>query len=157
MSGRQAKVLQEQAARYGIPFGGSTIDLPEVVRALHDFLANAKYQLRGVKATAGAAASARRLAEFRWTWRRVADDLIVWWGEIPHEITVGDLQWLSDSYNAVLDHVINLTGPLDPANKKQTELLTNGLGSATAALMQKRFGKDPAQWPIPEKEITDGY
>jgi hypothetical protein len=38
MGGRQTKVLNEQAARYGIPFGGSTISLPDVVRALHDFL-----------------------------------------------------------------------------------------------------------------------
>jgi hypothetical protein len=40
MSGRQAKVLNEQAQRYGIPFGGSNINLPAVVRALHDFLAD---------------------------------------------------------------------------------------------------------------------
>ena len=40
MSGRQAKVLNEQAQRYGIPFGGSTINLPAVVRALRDFLAD---------------------------------------------------------------------------------------------------------------------
>jgi hypothetical protein len=39
MSGRQTKVLHEQAQRYGLPFGGPTINLPEVVRALHDFLA----------------------------------------------------------------------------------------------------------------------
>ncbi|MCA9056384.1 MAG: hypothetical protein KDA75_21295, partial [Planctomycetaceae bacterium] len=39
MSGRQTKVLQEQAERYGLPFGGRTINLPQVVRALHDFLA----------------------------------------------------------------------------------------------------------------------
>jgi hypothetical protein len=39
MSGRQTKVLNEQAERYGIPFGGRTIHLPNVVRALHDFLA----------------------------------------------------------------------------------------------------------------------
>lgn len=39
MSGRQTKVLHEQAERYGIPFGGRFVDLPKVVRALHDFLA----------------------------------------------------------------------------------------------------------------------
>ena len=39
MSGRQTKVLNEQAERYGIPLGGRTINLPQVVRALHDFLA----------------------------------------------------------------------------------------------------------------------
>lgn len=37
MSGRQSKVLYEQAERYGIPFGERTISLPDVVRALHDF------------------------------------------------------------------------------------------------------------------------
>lgn len=43
MSGRQAKVLNEQAVLYGLPFGTAVIDLPVVVRAWHDFLArNAK-------------------------------------------------------------------------------------------------------------------
>lgn len=45
MSGRQAKVLIEQASRYGIPFGSATISLPKVVRALHDFLADNKHKL----------------------------------------------------------------------------------------------------------------
>ncbi len=40
MSGRQTKVINEQAARYGIPFGGPTINLSTVVRGLHDFLAD---------------------------------------------------------------------------------------------------------------------
>ena len=40
MSGRQTKVIHEQAARYNIPFGGATVNLPAVVRALHDFLAD---------------------------------------------------------------------------------------------------------------------
>jgi hypothetical protein len=40
MSGRQTKVLQDQAQRYGIPFGGATVNLPAVARALHDFLAD---------------------------------------------------------------------------------------------------------------------
>jgi hypothetical protein len=40
MSGRQTKVLNEQADRYNIPFGGPAISLPAVVRALHDFLAD---------------------------------------------------------------------------------------------------------------------
>ncbi len=40
MSGRQAKVINEQADRYGIPFGGRVVDLSEVVKSLHNFLAN---------------------------------------------------------------------------------------------------------------------
>ena len=40
MSGRQTKVINEQAARYGIPFGGASIDLSKVAKALHDFLAD---------------------------------------------------------------------------------------------------------------------
>jgi hypothetical protein len=40
MSGRQTKVINEQAERYGLPFGGAKICLPDVVRALHDFLAD---------------------------------------------------------------------------------------------------------------------
>jgi hypothetical protein len=39
MSGRQTKVINEQAKRYGIPFGGATVNLPDVARAFHDFLA----------------------------------------------------------------------------------------------------------------------
>ena len=40
MSGRQAKILNEQAALYRIPFGGAIVNLPDVVKALHDFLAD---------------------------------------------------------------------------------------------------------------------
>ena len=39
MSGRQAQIINDQAKRYGIPFDGAVIDLPKVIRALHDFLA----------------------------------------------------------------------------------------------------------------------
>jgi hypothetical protein len=45
MSGRQAKVINEQAQRYDIPFSGATVDLPSVVRKLHDFLADNKHKL----------------------------------------------------------------------------------------------------------------
>jgi len=48
MSGRQDKVLNEQALRYGIPFGGATINLVEVARALHDFLAENHHKLNAV-------------------------------------------------------------------------------------------------------------
>jgi hypothetical protein len=40
MSGRQTKVLNEQALRYELPFGGPVVNLPAVVRGLHDFLAD---------------------------------------------------------------------------------------------------------------------
>lgn len=40
MSGRQPKVINEQAKRYGIPFDGAEVDLPAVVMAFHDFLAD---------------------------------------------------------------------------------------------------------------------
>lgn len=45
MSRRQAKVLNEQADRYGIPFGGAVVDLPKVVKGLHDFLADNAHKL----------------------------------------------------------------------------------------------------------------
>lgn len=38
MSGRQSKVLNEQAERYGIPIAGETIDGAAVFRWIHDFL-----------------------------------------------------------------------------------------------------------------------
>lgn len=45
-SGRQAKILKDQQATYGIPFGGRTINLEDVVRKLHDFLAANAAKLR---------------------------------------------------------------------------------------------------------------
>jgi hypothetical protein len=39
MSGRQPKVLNEQASRYGIPLRGKSIDLSAVAAWVHDFLA----------------------------------------------------------------------------------------------------------------------
>ena len=45
MSGRVAKTINEQADKYGIPFNGRTVDLPSVVRALHDFLAKNWHKL----------------------------------------------------------------------------------------------------------------
>lgn len=45
MSGRQTKVINEQALRYSLPFGGPHINLPAVVRAFHDFLADNAHKL----------------------------------------------------------------------------------------------------------------
>jgi len=39
MSGRQTKVINEQATRYGLPFGGAVVSLPQLARSIHDFLA----------------------------------------------------------------------------------------------------------------------
>lgn len=38
-SGRQIRTINDQAARYGAPIGGPSIDLPAFVRWFHDFLA----------------------------------------------------------------------------------------------------------------------
>lgn len=40
MSGRQVKVLHDQARRYNLPLEGKTVSLPRVLRAFHDFLAD---------------------------------------------------------------------------------------------------------------------
>lgn len=45
MSGRQPKVINEQATRFALPLRGRTIDLPAVVRSLHDFFADNKHGL----------------------------------------------------------------------------------------------------------------
>lgn len=45
LSGRQGKVLNEQAIRYGIPIGDRTINLGQVARWLHDFLAANRVKL----------------------------------------------------------------------------------------------------------------
>lgn len=44
-SGRQHKVLNEQAELYGIPIGAATIDVREVAKWLHDFLSEHKQVL----------------------------------------------------------------------------------------------------------------
>ena len=46
LSGRQHKILDEQASRYAMPILGPTIDLAAVVRWLHDFLARNAQKLR---------------------------------------------------------------------------------------------------------------
>lgn len=53
MSGRQAKIINEQAALYGIPFSGASINLALVVRALHDFLAANGHKLLKEDADSG--------------------------------------------------------------------------------------------------------
>jgi hypothetical protein len=55
MSGRQTKVLHDQAELYGIPFGGATIDLPAVARRLHDFLAEHAQVFAALRTPAGSA------------------------------------------------------------------------------------------------------
>lgn len=42
---RHAKVINEQAERYGLPFAGARVDLGAVVKALHDWLAANKHRL----------------------------------------------------------------------------------------------------------------
>lgn len=44
-SGRQTKVLNEQADLYGIPLRGDTINVPHVIRWLHDWLSDHKHDL----------------------------------------------------------------------------------------------------------------
>lgn len=45
MSGRATKAINEQADRYGLPFGGKSIDLPVFVRKFHEFLAENAHAL----------------------------------------------------------------------------------------------------------------
>lgn len=40
LSGRQVKVINEQAERYGLPIGDATVDMYAAVAAFHDFLAD---------------------------------------------------------------------------------------------------------------------
>ena len=50
MSGRQAKVVNDQARLYGIPLLGRTIDLVEVIRWIHDWLAENASKLAAIEA-----------------------------------------------------------------------------------------------------------
>ncbi len=45
-SGRQTKILHDQAALYGIPISQPTVDLAAVIRWLHDFLADNRQKLQ---------------------------------------------------------------------------------------------------------------
>ena len=45
MSGRQRKVLKDQAGLYGLPIGEKTIDLSKVLRRFHDLLAEHGHKL----------------------------------------------------------------------------------------------------------------
>jgi hypothetical protein len=65
MSGRQTKVINEQAALYGIPFGGPTINLTEVVKSLHDFLAANARKLSADDDLLGSDASSPALERYR--------------------------------------------------------------------------------------------
>lgn len=45
LSGRQPKILNEQADRYGLPLRGRTVNLREVIRGFHALLAANKHRL----------------------------------------------------------------------------------------------------------------
>jgi hypothetical protein len=65
MSGRQAKVLIEQAERYGLPFGGATVNLPVLARALHNFLAENALKLATEEDTLMQGGSSPALEQYR--------------------------------------------------------------------------------------------
>lgn len=44
-SGRPTKILHDQADLYGVPLRGTTIDVPQVIAWVHDFLARWKHDL----------------------------------------------------------------------------------------------------------------
>lgn len=46
LTGRQAKILREQATRYGLPIDRPVVDLGEVLRSIFDFIALNKHRLR---------------------------------------------------------------------------------------------------------------
>lgn len=45
MAGRQRRTVNEQGVRYGLPITGRTINLPDFIRSVHDFLARNKRAL----------------------------------------------------------------------------------------------------------------
>lgn len=66
MSGRQTKVLHDQAKTYGLPIGGATIDLPAFVRSFHDFLAaNSRVLSKAGEAGSSKAANSPALERYR--------------------------------------------------------------------------------------------
>lgn len=52
-SGRDHRVLLDQAATYGLPLSGETISLPAFAKAIHDFLAANTHKLRKEDAAEG--------------------------------------------------------------------------------------------------------
>jgi len=65
MSGRHVKVINEQADRYDIPLRGKTIDLPAVVKRIHDFLAEKKYVLTAAQSDSMTGAVTPALEKWR--------------------------------------------------------------------------------------------
>lgn len=53
MSGRQHKVLDDQAKLYDLPLSGETVDLGAVIKRFHDFLADNTHKLRKDDAAEG--------------------------------------------------------------------------------------------------------
>ncbi len=48
LCGRQAKELQEQATRHGLPFAGTSLDVVAIIRGFHDFLSRHRHRLATV-------------------------------------------------------------------------------------------------------------
>jgi len=77
MSGRQYKILDGQAKTYGLPIAGESVDLPAVVRWLHDFLANNGRKLLAPDSDAdllyggGDSPALERLREESWKCKRL--------------------------------------------------------------------------------------
>ena len=124
MSGRQTKILQEQSQRYGIPFDGRVIELPRVVRALHDFLAkNARRLAEDPDMTGGgdsAALERFRLAKAETAETELAreqgkllmaDDVVSQWEQIGQRIR-NDLQNFGSS---IVPDALTLGMPMQAA------------------------------------------
>lgn len=63
LSGRQAKILAEQAQRHDLPIAGKTVDLGLVLRRFHDLLAENKFRLARPEVPGGETRDAAELRD----------------------------------------------------------------------------------------------
>lgn len=91
-SGRQTKILNEQAERYGLPLGEATIDLAKLAPALHDFLAANATRLAAEDASGEASPALER--------KRLADAQM---RELDLAVRRGELVELDDIHHFLSD------------------------------------------------------
>ena len=149
MSGRQSKVLNEQAALYGIPLGGPTVNLSEVVRSLHDFLANNARKLAMDDDLLGSGVPSPALERYREERAIIA--------KLDRQERERQLVRRDDVRTGLarIAHLIQAAGDLleRQFGPSAAEILAEALADAEREI-DRWFGNEPP--PITELESTDG-
>lgn len=141
MSGRDAKVINEQARLYGLPFDGATIHLPDLARAIHDMFADRRLQ-RSTRTLEGDPHQGPGDAEDN-------DEFFMSGGESPWLE-----EWRKQKAKRARLELLQLEKTLIPRDEIHAELnqMAEGLRGA-AERLQKQFGPDA--YDILEEALDD--